>query len=557
MFRYRCPNAACGRTLSAPPIRAGRPSVCPGCARPLTIPADPKDWLPDGPAAGPAAAAAPAVAVAATPPELFPPSEPDLDLFAPIVTEAEQATARMPAPTPPPWAPPPPDSRPDEPPGHLWEPSPVETVLPPAVEAPAPAPRPGPEVATPAPRKPAAPLPVRAEEPAPAPTVPARVAVDPPAAADPHDPAELVAVLAGRRPPARPGGDLRPATALWLLLVGAGVVLLGLTLFTQADLGTPAVYLGAGLVEVGYLWAVWRAFRRSPVRGLACAVPPFTLGFLLRRADGDAQPLRYAAAGVGLIALGWFAPAAAPTTRAWVGADHPPATVARPDVAAASVPARLRDLADRRADDRLIGLLADLARTEPAGIDRAAVAAEVVALYRHPDPEVRAAAMAADAAWGGADARGRVLAAVGGPDRDDRLAALRLLPRWKDDGSARAAAGRLGKGGREGAAARAALVEIGGSVAERVVLPLLRHDEQGVRLAAIDLLADATVGGPAAAAELRAVAESSPDPGTRLAAAAAAERIGSRPPGAPAPGNERRSLRDGNPGFEPRSGDRP
>lgn len=540
MFRYRCPNAACGRTLSAPPIRAGRPTVCPGCAHRLTIPADPREWLPGPPAGAVLAAPTAAVAVMPSPPELFPPSEPDLDLFAPIPAEADLETARHPARTPvtapPPWVPLPPDSREVTPPGPVWEPSPVETVLPPGVGAlPAPAMPPGPDADTPPPPglAPAPPPPVAAEVRVPAragPADPGRAAFDLSIPFGLHDPAELTAVLTERmRPPARPAGDLRPATAAWLLLVGVGMVLLGLTLVTAADFGDPVVYLGAVLVEVGYLWAVWRALRRSPVRGLACAVPPLTLWFLRPRAAGDSQPLRYVAAGAVLAGLGWVVPSAAPTTRAWVGATAPRAVAPHPNEAAGSVATRLRDHADRRLDDRLLALLAELARTDPAGApDRGAVAAEVAALYRHPDPEVRAGAMAADAVWGGPAARGRVLAAVSGTDRDDRLAALRLLPIWKDDDAARAAAGRVGKGGREGTAARAALVGIGGPVAERAVLPLLRADDQGVRLAAIDLLADPAVGGPAALAELRALAESSPDPGTRLAAAAAAERLGGR-----------------------------
>lgn len=529
MFRYRCPNAACGRVLSAPPIRAGRPSVCPGCARPLTIPADPRDWLPDASAPEPVAAAAPTVARVAAPPDLFPPSDPGFDLFAPIPADAP-AGYQDPAPTPPPWAPLPEEAGgSDDDPPPLWEPSPVETPLPLAEELSA--------------SVPSAPVGLPASDadtPAPAGSlaVPSagigdggRVSFDLPAPADPPDPAGLTAALSARmRPLPRRPGDLHPATALWLLLAGAGVALLGLTLLTPADLANPAVYLGAGLVEVGYLWAVWRAFRRSPARGLLCAVPPLTLWFLLRRSAGDRGPLRYVLAGAAVAGLGWVAPSLAPTTRAWVGATDAKSIAApRAAVTPPAVADRLRESADRRADDQLLVLLGELAQADPAtAADRAAVAAAVEGLARHPDPEVRAAALAADVTWGGAAAKARVLAAVGGPDRDDRLAALRLLPRWKDDDAARAAAGRVGTGGRDAAAARAVLVEIGGPVAERAVLPLLKADDQRVRLAAIDLLADPKVGGPAAAAELKAVAEESPDPGTRLAAAAAAARIAGR-----------------------------
>ena len=515
MFRYRCPNAACGRVLQAPPVRAGRPSVCPGCARPLTIPADPKDWLPEAAEPAPAPALTVAAADPASAPDLFPPSEPDLDLFAPVSAEP----ARAASPTPPPWVPLPED---DEDPIPVWEPSPVETLLPPVDDQapPAPAradPLPGPDMHTPAPIG----LPAVADM--------ARVTLDPPPPGRVIDPAGLAALSARLRPPAPRVRDIGPATAFWVLLTAAGVGLLLLTLFTRTSFAAPVVYLGAAGVEVGYLWVVWRAFRRSPLRGVAAAVPPLTAWYLFRRKYGGFGPLRFVAAGAVLVGLGWAADGIAPNTRAWAGVrDGSPAGAAQPDPAAGTVPARLRELADRRADDRLLALLKELAGSDPVGTDRVAVADEVERLLHHPDPEVRAAAMATDAVWGGPAARERVLAAVRGADRDDRLAALRVLPRWPDDEAARAAAGLLGKPGREGAAARDALAAIGGPAAERAVLPLLAADDQGVRLAVIDLLADEKLGGPASAEALAEVARTTADPGTRLAATAAAERIRGR-----------------------------
>ena len=78
--------------------------------------------------------------------------------------------------------------------------------------------------------------------------------------------------------------------------------------------------------------------------------------------------------------------------------------------------------------------------------------------------------------------------------------------------------------------AKAALVAIGGPVAEAVVLPVLASDRQLVVLDAIDVLV--VVGGPAALAALEALTETGPDLFIRDAAAAAAEDLAGRLPSA-------------------------
>ena len=45
MFRYRCPH--CRQVLQALEIRAGKTTICSKCSKPLTIPADPSEWLTD------------------------------------------------------------------------------------------------------------------------------------------------------------------------------------------------------------------------------------------------------------------------------------------------------------------------------------------------------------------------------------------------------------------------------------------------------------------------------------------------------------------------------
>jgi hypothetical protein len=141
---------------------------------------------------------------------------------------------------------------------------------------------------------------------------------------------------------------------------------------------------------------------------------------------------------------------------------------------------------------------------------------------------VKVEALAAYAVWGGDGACGVCLEASSSPNREERLTALRLLPRWKDKSVARRIAERIGRPGVETAAAENALIEFGGPVAEEAAIALLWKDDQGVRLTAIDILGNERVGGPAAVAALQDVARRSPDPGTSTAAAGKVQLIQSR-----------------------------
>src|SRR5205814_6650203 len=95
---------------------------------------------------------------------------------------------------------------------------------------------------------------------------------------------------------------------------------------------------------------------------------------------------------------------------------------------------------------------------------------------------------------------------------DERLAALRILPRWKDAEAARAVASRVGRPSTETTRARDALLELGGREAEAAVIPLLRNEDQNVRLTAIDVLGHERVGGREAVKALYTLARDTENP---------------------------------------------
>lgn len=138
--------------------------------------------------------------------------------------------------------------------------------------------------------------------------------------------------------------------------------------------------------------------------------------------------------------------------------------------------------------------------------NRGELAAVLKELCEHPDVRVKVEALAAYVVRGGDDARGLCLVACSSPNREERLTALRLLPRWKDKGIARRIAERIGRPGTETTAAHDALIELGGPNAEEAAIALLWKEDQGVRLTAIEILGDERVGGPDAVAAQQDVA---------------------------------------------------
>ena len=551
MFRFRCPH--CGRTLQALEIRAGKMTVCSACSRPLTIPADKSHWLTDlgEPAAAPQPVVAPVAAPAADDTELMP-AEPIL-----VGTSADLHLPTVPDSPAPPFV-------------ERREPPRVERRVPPdPVEPPPPPPRverPEPAPAPPPPRPEPNPTPTPARQPGrliaarPAPPPPPRTPPKTPLhhagvggrAAEPDtgngmvsftDPApsylpdlaaDLTAMLTTRmKPPPQPPRDLRASTAIWLLTTGLALILLAVALFTTGSSLWLVGYIGLAQLVAGYAWVVWIAFRRDPRRGLLATLPPVALWFMMQSKYARFRPLRFALTGVVLMAAAALAYYAQPHTQKWAGVGEGAGQLPPAELAAQPKLVQLRVYRDQRAYGPLIALLRVLAKTDPTlsedAWEKPAIAAELKALCLNPpDTDVKVEALAAYALWGGDDARAVCLDAVRSPNQDERIMALRLLPQWKDDEVARAIAARIGRPNIESSRAREALERIGGSAAERAVIPLLRSDDQSLRLTGIDILGHEKVGGPAAVTALKELAAATDDPATRQQAMTKAKTISDR-----------------------------
>lgn len=345
---------------------------------------------------------------------------------------------------------------------------------------------------------------------------------------------DLTSALATRmKPPPKPPRDLRLSTAVWILTTGLGVALLVASLISTNNFVPLVFAIGAAQALAGYAWVTALAFRRDPQRGLACAIPPFTLWYLTNWKYAMYRPLRFVLSGAALIGLALLAPRVQSQTRSWAGASdaHQP-VVAPPEIASQSKLVQLRHYRDQRQYDPLIALLRKLAHTDSMysedAKNRVDLVAELKLLGIHKDSGVRIESLAAYATWGGADARERCLEASRSQNGEERLMALRLLPRWKDEDVARRIAELIGRAGTETSAAQDAMITLGGPIAERATIPLLRKDDQGIRLTAIEILGNEKVGGAEAIAALKEVARTSPDPGTRQPAEAKALRIKER-----------------------------
>ncbi len=325
------------------------------------------------------------------------------------------------------------------------------------------------------------------------------------------------------RPPRKPHRDLRPSTALWLVLLTAAVVLVPIALFTAGDprqYGGWVIGLGIAQLVLGYVWIVWLTGRRTWSRGVACAVPPITFYYLLQEKYARLRPLRFVVTGLLLVAAGVLLPIAAPTTRAWVGLTEKDPDRPTPPVSTGEGTTKLdqiRGLQQRKAYDRLIELIRSLARTDEVlsadARDRDELAVELRRLVDHPDTGVKVAALEAYARWGGADARELCLNALSRSE-EEKLMALRLLPQWKDTEAApaiaQAVAALIVRPGLVTNRAIAALEEIGGPAAEAATLGLLtRSDEQATRVLALNILEK--VGGEQAVTVLRGYAATSLD----------------------------------------------
>jgi hypothetical protein len=542
MFRYRCPQ--CSVVLMALEIRAGKATVCMKCSRPVTIPADRRFWLnekgeplvasptmviPSGSGITPA----PPPPRSETPPQPEPTFETDSDVLGAIAhgdAAAVKEISSAETPPPPEVAPPTPTfsrSLPypdddDEGRVELYPTSsPASEVLPKAASAP-----------TPPPRKP---IPT----PPPASALRPRTLVA--AAGTPNEPVrlktsadlavELTSTLASRMKPApKPPRDLKPSTAVWILTTGLAVAFAAGTLFTHNNFTQAVIVIGAAQILAGYAWITTLAFRRDVRRGIACAVPPVTFVYLTNWKYAKYRPLRFVISGALVLGLGLLIPKLTTQTRTWAGTGETQTPVERTTpITEQPKLIQLRHYRDQRQYDSLMLLLRTLARTDSTysveAKDRVELALELHRLCTHPDVAVRTEALAAYTTWGGSSARDIVLDASRSSSADERTMALQLLPRWKDEDVARRIAEMIGRPGTETSRAQEALITLGGPVAERAAIALLRKDDQNIRLTAIDILGNEKIGGHDAIAALREIARTSPDPGTRQPAEAKAELI--------------------------------
>jgi hypothetical protein len=342
----------------------------------------------------------------------------------------------------------------------------------------------------------------------------------------------LTAALTARmKPPAAPRRDLRPSTAAWMMLTGLGAVFLLLAVFKNPDYRW--MLLAVGVIELLYahVWIVCLTYPRDPRRALLCAVPGVALYFLCQYKYAKYRPLRFAVTGAVIVVLADLAPGLHASVRSLVhGTD--PGPVVPSDPATMSKLEQLRYYRERQAYDPLMNLLDVLAKTDPLlsqdAKDRAELSAELRALCEHVDIGVKRRAMGAYARWDPKGAREVCLRAVGSASAEEREEALRLLPHWKDEESARAVQLLIGRPGTvETHKAELALEEIGGRPAEQAAVILLnRANDPQTKLTALSILGK--VGSKDVAESLRTYASASDDIAVRSAALTAAEAIEAR-----------------------------
>jgi hypothetical protein len=353
----------------------------------------------------------------------------------------------------------------------------------------------------------------------------------------------LTAALTNRmKPPLAPRRDLRPSTAIWMLLTGVSLAMIFATLFTKVDLLVPAIVLGVVQILSGYIWIIVLTQRRESQRGLWCAIPPLTFYYLTQYKYAKLRPLRFVVTGAVIAVVCLLVSPLLPRMHAIFHRSAPTPVVVQPDPTTLSKLEQLRMYRDQRSYDSLIKLLELLTQTDPLlsedAKDRVALSAELKALCQHQLTEVRVQAMDAYARWDRPSARLVCLAAVKSPAYEERRMALRLLPQWKDSESARAVQLLIGRPGTvETIQAKAALEEIGGSPAEEAAIMLLnRAEDPGTKLTALSILEK--VGSLETARSLRNYAMATDDSAVREKAIVTADAIDARlrvPTPGPAP----------------------
>lgn len=539
MIRYRCPH--CHFLTTAHERRVGQASVCKSCLRAHQIPTDSALWLTEtGEPLNPPTLSTPAAPVQEAPLAVEPVREPELTSTEapdaprepeslpeslPVVRVIETRPLEGPEPAsaePEPhreWAPGAEQARREAEATPEREPSSVATVTPP------------PRQATPlirSRRSAEAPQTRTGDTPAPRYAEPVQLQTQADIAA------ALTAALTSRmKPPASPRRDLRPSTAIWMLLTGLGVAFLLVSLFAGLDYRWAGLAVGALQIVLGYAWIVRLTHLRDPKRGLLCAIPFLTPYYLSQSKYAKLRPLRFVLTGAALAGLAAAAPALATLTRPLVQKGEPKTPI--PDISTQPKLAQVRAYRERREYDNLVKVLEVLVKTDPIrsadAQDRAALADELEALCKHEDRLVRLEAMAAFVRWepdpNAAKSRRVCLEAIRSTSEDERIRALFLLPRWKDADCARAVQSLIGRPSRQTNQAKASLEEIGGPAAEQAALALLkRAEDQATRLIAINILEK--VGGAPAVEELTRYAQASDDLPVRNSALTTANAIRER-----------------------------
>jgi hypothetical protein len=296
-------------------------------------------------------------------------------------------------------------------------------------------------------------------------------------------------------------------------------------------------YVGAlGIFEIviSYVWVAYLSGRKTLKRGLEALLPPVWLHRLIYPCENmpGYRPLRFAAAGVLLIALALLGEKLRPAVQHFTG---------EPETRQPEIPKPLNSPLARLQASQTEGLIRPITEALQelttdktaftAGADDAPLLAELRRLRKHPSGEVRGAALAAQKKWAGLEAvKPEVLAVLKNKNAElhERRAALDVAREYKDREIARAVAACMASSGffdDSGRRAADTLRAIGPPEAEDALLELF-EDEDFLLRGLPNLLAE--LGGQKSIDKLRQIAATSPSKDTREEAARTADKIASR-----------------------------
>jgi hypothetical protein len=353
--------------------------------------------------------------------------------------------------------------------------------------------------------------------------------------------AELTAALTMRmKPPPEPPSDLRFSTGAWLGLTATGVSLWMVSMMQAKGEEADRLlsYVGAiGVLEIiiSYVWVAYLSGRKNARRGFEALLPPVWIYRLANPCENTPgyRPLRFAVAGLLLIAVALFGGQLRPAVQQITGEPEPLAPELPKPIN--SPLSRLKDAESEGINRPLTDALSDLAK-DPAAFtateaEKPLLLAELRRLRTHDSGEVRATALFALKKWAGLEAvKEDVLSVLRTKhaENHERRAALDIAREYKDRDITRAVALCLGyRGFLDDTDRRAAdtLRAIGPPEAEDALLELFEDEELLLRgLPAV--LAD--IGGPKSIARLRTIAQTSVSKEVRTEAVKTADKIAAR-----------------------------